>query len=87
MRTRVYRIAMVVAVTVVAAGWLIESRAFAQDDGRGCVAPSSWGDLKGSAAVTATAVALTFEDENRTVRVARGETKGNCRLLLTVTRE
>ena len=87
MTTRLARSAAVVAFVLLTLGWFIESRPAAQDEGRGCTAPSSWGELKGSAAVTATAVALTFEDKSGTVRVARGETKGACRLLLTVTRE
>ena len=86
-RDRLARAIAVTAVLGLGFAWLVQSRVAAQDDARGCTAPVSWGDLKSGAAVTPTAVALTFEDKSGTIRVARGETKGTCRLLLTVTRE
>ncbi len=82
------RTSVAVGVAVVAALiWAFGSPSEAQEESRGCSAPVAWGELRGGATLLTSAGFVTFEDKNGTVRIARLESKGACKVFLTVTRE
>jgi hypothetical protein len=87
MGIRKSRYLALIIVLIIGLGWFFQSRSTAQETGRGCSAPASWGELRGGAALLSGAGYLTFEDKGGTIRIAKLEAKGSCQLFLTVTRE